>query len=170
MRITTTGQLAIGYTSTYGPEALEITPRISGGTQYGIMINGSPASYAVTAMRFHYTGISIVGSITYNTTTTTYTTSSDYRLKKDLKDFNALNILSNIKLYDFAWRLNDSRMYGVMAHELKEVLPYAVIGEKDELDENGNVKSQGVDYSLITPVLVKAIQELTARVQELENK
>jgi hypothetical protein len=122
-------------------------------------------------------GGNLVGSITSNTTNTQFNTSSDYRLKKDLKDFNALNILSNIKLYDFAWKLNDSRMYGVMAHELKEILPYAVIGEKDELDENGDIKSQGVDYSLLTPILTKAIQELKtqndalqSRIETLESK
>jgi hypothetical protein len=154
----------------YGSETLEITSKLSGATQYGILVSGNPASYTNVAMRFHHTGVTVVGSISFTTTTTTYGTSSDYRLKKDLKDFNALNVLSNIKLYDFAWKLNDSRMYGVMAHELKEVLPYAVTGEKDKLDENGNISPQGVDYSLITPVLVKAIQELTARVQYLENK
>ena len=126
---------------------------------------------------FFNNGNNIVGSITSNTTNTQFNTSSDYRLKKDLKDFNALNILSNIKLYDFAWKLNDSRMYGVLAHELKEILPYAVVGEKDELDENGNIRPQGVDYSLLTPVLVKAIQELKtqndalqSRIETLESK
>jgi len=111
-------------------------------------------------------GGNLIGSITSNTTNTQFNTSSDYRLKKDLKDFNALDVLSNIKLYDFAWKLNDSRMYGVMAHELKEILPYAVVGEKDELDENNNIKSQGVDYSLLTPVLAKAIQELNTKFEE----
>jgi hypothetical protein len=115
-------------------------------------------------------GGNVIGSISSNTTNAQFNTSSDYRLKKDLKDFNALDVLSNIKLYDFAWKLNDSRMYGVMAHELKEILPYAVIGEKDELDENGDIKSQGVDYSLLTPVLAKAIQELQAQITELKNK
>jgi hypothetical protein len=115
-------------------------------------------------------GGNVIGGISSNTTNAQFNTSSDYRLKEDLKDFNALNILLNIKLYDFAWKLNNSRMYGVMAHELKEVLPYAVVGEKDEIDEDGNIKSQGVDYSLLTPILAKAIQELEARIKQLENK
>ena len=42
--------------------------------------------------------------------------------------------------------------------------------KKIELNEDGSIDVQGVDYSLITPLLVKAIQELTARVKELENK
>jgi hypothetical protein len=47
-------------------------------------------------------------------------------------------------------------MDGVLAHELQEVLPYAVNGVKD------GEQMQGVDYSKIVPVMVKAIQELSA--------
>ena len=50
-------------------------------------------------------------------------------------------------------------MHGVMAHELQEILPYAVSGTKNAVDENGKMKIQGVDYGRITPILVKAIQE-----------
>ena len=55
-------------------------------------------------------------------------------------------------------------MYGVIAHEIQEVLPYIVFGEKDA--EN----MQSVDYSKLTPILLKAIQELKAEIDELKNK
>ena len=49
--------------------------------------------------------------------------------------------------------------------------PYAVTGEKDAVySSTGNIKPQSVDYGRITPLLVKAIQELTARVKELESR
>jgi hypothetical protein len=115
-------------------------------------------------------GGNVIGSISSNTTNAQFNTSSDYRLKEDLKDFDALKLLSDIKLYDFSWKLNNSRMYGVLAHELKEVIPYAVVGEKDDIDEEGNIKSQGVDYSLLTPILAKAIQELKAEINILKAK
>ena len=73
-------------------------------------------------------------------------------------------------MYDFKWKDNDDydeynkRGYGVLAHELKEVLPQAVNGEKD-----GN-KMQGADYSKIVPFLVKAVQELKAEIDELKKK
>ena len=64
-----------------------------------------------------------------------------------------------------------------MAHELAEVLPQSVSGEKDSLNEDGSMKPQGVDYSKIVPLLVKSIQELKAdndilksRIETLENK
>jgi hypothetical protein len=89
---------------------------------------------------------------------------SDYRLKEDLKDFNALDLVNNITAYDYKWKDVDQRDYGFIAHELSQTLPNVVTGKKD------GEKMQGVDYSKLTPILLKAIQELEARVKELENK
>jgi hypothetical protein len=111
----------------------------------------------------------IAGSISHNTATTIgFNTSSDYRLKEDFKDFNGLDILSNIKFYDFKWKEEELRMHGVIAHELEPLLPLAVSGYKDAVDKEGNIISQGVDYSKIVPILGKAIQELKAEIEELK--
>ena len=74
------------------------------------------------------------------------------------------DMVSKIKMYDFKWKSDESRSYGVMAHELQEVLPDAVSGEKDAEE------MQGVDYSKIVPLLVKSIQELKAEIELLKNK
>jgi len=105
-----------------------------------------------------------VGKIQTSGSATLFTTSSDYRLKEDLQDFNGLDKVSKIPVYDFKWKTDDSRSYGVMAHELQEVLPQAVGGEKDAEE------MQSVDYSKIVPVLVKAIQELKAEVDLLKQE
>ena len=89
-----------------------------------------------------------------------FDSSSDYRLKEDLKDFNGLDKISAIKVYDFQWKNTTDRMNGVLAHELQEVIPYAVGGEKDGIDGKGDMIIQGVDYSKLVPVLIKSIQEL----------
>ena len=109
-------------------------------------------------------GGSLVSAITYTASSVTYGTGSDYRLKEDYKDFDALEIASNIKMYDFKWKNEDKRSYGVIAHELQDILPEAVIGEKD------GEEMQGVDYSKLVPILLKSIQELEARVKELEKE
>ena len=106
---------------------------------------------------------STVGSITTNASATAFNTTSDYRLKEDLQDFNGLDKVSKIKMYDFKWKTDENRSYGVMAHELQEVLPQAVSGEKDA------EKMQQVDYSKIVPLLVKSIQELKAEVDLLKS-
>jgi len=98
-----------------------------------------------------------------------FNTSSDYRLKTDLRNYSGLDLVNKIKTYDFAWKENSSRMHGVMAHELQEILPYAVSGLKDAADANGKMIIQGVDYGKITPVLVKAIQEQDEIINSLKK-
>ena len=109
---------------------------------------------------------SIVGSNGGNMVA--YSTSSDYRLKTDLKNYSGIDLVNKIKTYDFAWRKDSSRMFGVMAHELQAILPYAVNGQKDAVDENGKIIPQSVDYSKLTPLLVKAIQEQDVKIKELQ--
>jgi len=109
-----------------------------------------------------YAGTSQVGSISSDGSTTAYTTTSDYRLKEDLQDFKGLDLVSKIPVYDYKWKADESRSYGVMAHELQEVLPQAVSGDKDAEE------MQSVDYSKIVPLLVKSIQELSAKLESLE--
>ena len=86
-----------------------------------------------------------------------YNTTSDYRLKEDLQEIKGLEKVLAIKVYDFKWKDNQYRMDGVLAHELQEIIPYAVSGEKD------GQKMQGVDYSKIVPILIKSIQELNKK-------
>ena len=73
-------------------------------------------------------------------------------------------IVNKIKVYDYKWKSEDTRMDGVMAHELAEVLPYAVTGVKD------GEQMQSVDYSKIVPVMVQAIKEEDTKIITLQNK
>ena len=125
--------------------------------------------YQIVFQRYSATS-SIRGSIATNNSGTTYNTTSDYRLKTDAKDFNALDLVKQIPVYDFKWKNIENRDYGCFAHELGEVIPNAVHGEKDALTEDGDKDYQQADYSKLVPVLVKAIQELEAKVKILENK
>ena len=177
MRITSGGGVVIGATTTgYKFE-------VNGGGSYTALFNqtGGNASYPAVTIQHNatsgtiyleqfYAGATNVGSITTNGTITSYNVSSDYRLKEDFKEFNGLNKVLAIKTYDYKWKNSEDRMEGVIAHELAEVLPYAVINQKDGVKKDGTIIPQGVDYSKIVPVLVKAIQELKAEIDELKNK
>lgn len=100
-----------------------------------------------------------------------FNVNSDYRLKEDLKSFNnSIDIINLIKIYDFKWKNKEERNYGVIAHELQEVLPYVVYGEKDGMESNNEIKTQGVDYGKLVPILIKGIQELKAELDTLKNK
>ena len=152
------------------------TLKVGDSTTAELLIIPTTNNTAPALLQFHKedTGASTVlqflqastqkGSISYTNTTTSFNTTSDYRLKEDLQDFAGLDMVSKIPVYDFKWKTDESRSYGVMAHELQEVLPDAVSGDKDAEE------MQGVDYSKIVPLLVKSIQELKAEVEELKSK
>ena len=95
---------------------------------------------------------------------------SDYRLKEDLSEFNALDLVKKVSVYDFAWKNGNGREIGVMAHELQQAFPYLVSGQKDEVDVNGQPVIQRVNYAKLVPVLLKAIQEQQQQLNELQEQ
>jgi len=119
----------------------------------------------------------VVGSINTSGSTTGYSTSSDYRLKENIVSMvGALNTVAALKPVTYKWKVDGSDGQGFIAHELQEVVPQAVTGEKDAVDEDGNIKPQGVDTSFLVATLTAAIQEqqalitsLTARITALEG-
>ena len=127
---------------------------------------GTELNTNVGALVFRDNGNDYCGQITVNgaTNTTSYLSASDYRLKEDLKSFDGMSLLEQIQVYDFKWKKENVRTFGVLAHELKEVLPLVVDGDKDE------EKYQTVDYSKIVPVLIKSIQELKAEIETLKTQ
>ena len=112
-----------------------------------------------------------IGSISTNGTTTAYNTSSDYRLKTNIVPL--ANAVARVKLLqpkNFTWISAPEQgvAEGFIAHELKTVVDDAVFGEKDAVDANGNPKYQGVDASMLVPLLTAALQEAIARIEALE--
>jgi hypothetical protein len=121
-------------------------------------------------IQFYY-GSTYVGAITTNGTTTTYATSSDYRLKENVQPMqDALAVIAQLNPVTYTWKADGSDGQGFIAHELQAVVPDCVTGEKDAVDAEGNPQYQGVDTSFLVATLVKAVQELTARVATLEAK
>jgi hypothetical protein len=111
-----------------------------------------------------------VGSISVTTTATAYNTSSDYRLKESAQPLvGGLARVNALKPSAYKWKANGSAGEGFLAHELSEVIPLAVTGDKDAVDADGKPSYQGVDLSKLVPILVAAIQELTAEVNALKN-
>jgi len=159
--ITSGGNVLIGV-----PSILDATSRaygnaFSGSSAYANWTSWGSGAHSHAVFR---NATNIVGTITTNASATAYNTSSDYRLKEDLKDFAGLDMVSKIPVYDYKWKSSKDRSYGVMAHELQEVLPNSVTGEKDAEE------MQGVDYSKIVPLLIKSIQELKAEIDILKAK
>ncbi len=159
MRITSGGVVCIGTTSAFDSGIV----CSDGGTSY-VPYTAKIGTTSSSTQMFFRNPNGIVGSISTSGSLTSFNVTSDYRLKEDLKNVNGLDKISKIKIYDFKWKNHTDRMDGVMAHELQEVVPYAVTGEKDA------EQMQSVDYSKLVPILVQAIQELKAEIEILKNK
>jgi hypothetical protein len=93
-----------------------------------------------------------VGSITTTTTSTAYNTSSDYRLKEDWQPMEgSIDRLMQLKPYNFAWKVDGSRVDGFLAHEAQEVVPEAVHGTKDAVRTEQYEVSPAVYKDVVIP-------------------
>jgi len=113
----------------------------------------------------------LVGSISVAGSSTSYNTSSDYRIKENVVyDWDATTRLKQLKPVRFNFIADaDTTVDGFLAHEAQAVVPEAVIGTHNEVDDDGNAVIQGIDQSKLVPLLVKTIQELEARITALEG-
>jgi hypothetical protein len=113
-----------------------------------------------------------VGSITRSGTSTSYSTSSDYRLKENVVAMTgALDRVDQLNPSRFNFIADaDTTVDGFLAHEVADVVPEAITGEKDAVNEEGNPIYQGIDQSKLVPLLVGAIQELRAEIEQLKNQ
>jgi hypothetical protein len=154
MRITSGGDVLLGTTGLTVGARLQLKGAASASAMsIDVGTNGYPA------ITFQNSSGSQQGYIVTNASSVQYLSISDYRLKQDFKDFNGLDLLTKIKTYDYEWKTDKTRSYGVIAHELQSIINYAVYGVKD------GKEMQGVDYSKIVPVLIKAIQELNDKIK-----
>lgn len=114
---------------------------------------------------------STVGTISVTGSATAYNTSSDYRLKENIAPIQgAADIVKVMKPCTYTFKSDGSWHDGFLAHELQEIHPRAVVGEKDAVDEDGTPIYQGVDYSKLTPILTAALQEALNKIDALEDR
>ena len=140
------------------------------GTSQGAVFQPNSDVSSPTPIQFLNSSGSGVGSITTTASATAYNISSDYRLKEAVQPLSSgLARVSALKPSIYKWKADGSSGEGFLAHELADVVPFAVTGEKDAVDADGKPAYQGVDLSKIVPILVAAIQELTAEVNALKN-
>jgi hypothetical protein len=119
--------------------------------------------------------VTTVGMINTTGTGVVYLTSSDRRLKKNIKDIEKGSsgiIIDKLKPREFVWNSTNEKAIGFIADEVETVLPDCVSGTKDEVDNNGEPRYQGVDMSSPTMMatIIQELQELRKRVKELESK
>ena len=168
MRIDTSGNLLVGATSQISLEKVGIT--FNGQVSNGLVMKTTYATLGSSYALFYNSAGGLAGQISQSgTTAVTYATTSDYRLKENVLPMqNALAVVAQLKPVTYSWKIDGSAGQGFIAHELQEVVPDCVIGEKDAVDADGNAKYQGIDTSFLVATLTAAIQEQQALITQLQ--
>jgi hypothetical protein len=167
MRIDSTGYLFLNTTT--GSNRFNIGWVPSGET--AIVMKSTNETYNGQAILFQNSSGGTSGYINQQTSSVSYNTSSDYRIKENVAPLSSgLTTIGELKPVTYNWKIDGAAGEGFLAHELQEVIPLAVSGEKDAVNEDGSIKPQGVDYSKIVVHLVAACQELSAKNDALEAR
>lgn len=185
MRIKSDGAICAGTTATnWFSQAQKVVFRYAGsgacqmnlhdvGGEYPFEAWNSGSSGTRGLIKFRVGGSgNVVGSITTDGSTVTYGGSSDYRLKENVIDLDgAITRVKQLqpKRFNFI-STPDKTIDGFLAHEAQTVVPEAVTGTHNEVDEDGNPVYQGIDQSKLVPLLTAALQEAIAKIETLEAK
>jgi hypothetical protein len=138
----------------------------------GIYIDNIGA-FGANALNFARNGTNAGEIIINSGGTTSYSTTSDYRLKENVvKLTNGIERVKQLKPKRFNFILDENKeiIDGFIAHEAKEVVPESVNGEKDEVLPNGDPVYQGIDQAKLVPLLTAALQEAIAKIEDLETR
>lgn len=169
---------ALSYNSTTGVVSITnsgIRALFSGGT--GVTYNNTTGAISigqtvattsnVTFGNLTTTGtITSVGAITSRGDITAFASSSDIRKKENItKIDSALEKVLSVSGYTYNFIGDDRRISGVIAQEIEKILPEVVY----EIDDEKLGRSKAVRYGNIVGLLIEAIKELKAEIDELKN-
>jgi len=189
MRIDSSGKILINRTST----AEDCKMNINHGSSWGLILDGD-GSGTDNHIMFSRSG-STRGYITSSSSSVSYNTSSDYRLKENVVDLTGASARVNQlnpSRFNFIADDTDTVVDGFLAHEVATVVPEAITGAKDEvkvwkdseelpdgvsvgdnkLDDDGNTIPvyQGIDQSKLVPLLTAALQEALTEIASLKTR
>ena len=106
------------------------------------------------------TALQVNGTVT----ATSFNSTSDYRIKERIIKLNETFSVDSLKPVSYFNKESKKNDLGLIAHELQEVYPDLVTGEKD------GINLQTINYIGLIPILIREIQDLKSRVSELEQK
>jgi hypothetical protein len=104
-------------------------------------------------------------SVTFNVVTaTTFNTTSDIRLKDNIRTFeSAMDVVSQLRGVRFAWKETGVETVGLIAQEVEKVLP-------ELIGTNADTGLKSVSYANMVAVLIEAVKELKAEIEELKKR
>ena len=179
MRIDSSGATRFG--DTFVGDAWSINSGIF--SQLGSSIPFAVASDSIVAVfnRHSTTGTVVefkqgigtaVGKIDVTASSTSYLTSSDYRLKENITEItDGITRVKQLNPSRFNFIADPDRIVdGFLAHEVQDIVPEAITGEKDAVNEDGSINPQGIDQSKLIPLLTAALQESIALIESQQSQ
>lgn len=169
--VTANTNVFVGTSSIIGGASHKIAALASDLTAaYGLGLKNGTNNTGGRFINFVNSSNTAIGFVFQDTSSSVaYSTTSDYRLKENIVFIdNGLTTINALRPVKYDWIQCKSAGEGFIAHELQAIIPLAVYGEKDALNEDNSVKPQGVDYSKIVVHLVAALQELSNKNDMLE--
>jgi hypothetical protein len=151
------------------PNTAKVASFFDGSAKVGFVSNETANTANATFFIASNNG-STIGAITRvgSTSAVVYATTSDYRLKENVQPLSgALAAVQQLKPCTYTWKSGGESAQGFIAHELQEVVPDCVVGEKDAVDADGNPKYQQIDTSFLVATLTAAIQEQQVIIEQL---
>ncbi|NCC05842.1 MAG: hypothetical protein EOM37_17790, partial [Proteobacteria bacterium] len=168
-----TGNVSMGHNLSVGG-TLTVSESVYGGKGYRTR-TGFNGSYGTNWHNMYWNG-SAMRLYVDDVDLGNITTSSDYRLKQEVKDVQSgLDRIMKLHPVSYRWKNvsifkdDGQRHEGFLAHEVQDVIPSAASGKKDELDKEGKPSYQSINPPAIIAVLTKAVQELKAMFDELKS-
>ena len=92
-----------------------------------------------------------------------FTTTSDYRIKEDINNIQDIINIDDLKPVKYKNKLNNKMEYGFIAHEVQDIFPEIVEGDKD------GEEYQSINYSGLIPILVNEIKKLKEEIKNLKK-
>ena len=193
MRIDSSGYFLVNRNASSGTIRHELN--FSPTSEIAVRYHMTDTTYNNALMEFRRNDGVRVGYIYANGSATSYSTSSDYRLKTDAQPMTGASArVQALNPVNFEWLSDGTRVDGFLAHEAQDVVPEAVTGTKDAmmdeeyevtpavLDDDGNVVTeavmgtrsvpdyQGIDQSKLVPLLTAALQEALTEISDLKAR
>ena len=173
MRINASGDVQLGTTTNHGDNNQGGVTFQAATFDRMIMNIGHTDGSSRPVVRFYgNASTSYSGDIRVDGSSTSYNTSSDHRLKENVADMTgAIDRVKALAPKRFNFIADDSvTVDGFLAHEAQTVVPEAVHGTHNEVDDDGNAVMQGIDQSKLVPLLTGALQEAIAKIETLETQ